>query len=145
MSLPKSRASFQDCFDIFDRALADEKGIRIPVRNYQTAVHLRMRLHTARQLDRDYGRERYEPGHFMHGCSEYDRLVVKLRETRDDPPRIFIYIEHVNLDWGDVEVLSEVVEETRVAIPPMPTLALPPPKTVLVEGLQSGQVTRRRI
>jgi len=147
VSLPKSRGSYQSCYDILDAALNNEKGVRILVNSFTAATMLRMRLHMARQLDRDFSKERYEEGHFMYGASEYDKLIVKLRETRDDPPKIYVYIEHNNIDWGDVEMLSEVAEETRPALPPQQTLALPPPRTVSVEEITggSGFVMRRRV
>ena len=145
MSLPRSRGSYTDCFEILDQALADKKGLRIPVKNFATAVHLRMRLHTARALDRDYNKERYEQGHFMFGASEYDQLVVKLRQTREDPPRNYIYIEHADIDWGEIEMLREVTEETVPALPPVETKLLPSPQMVRVEALGTGTITRRRL
>lgn len=146
MSLPRSRASYEDCYDIFDQALKDEKGVRIPAKNFNIATQLRMRLHMARTLDRELNKQRYEEGHFMHGASDYDKLVVKLRQNAEG--WIYLYIEHIDLAWGDVEVLSEVNEETTVALPPhapqYPMLPAPQ-QTVRVEGLQTGLVTRRRI
>lgn len=148
MSLPRSRGSYTDCYDILDQAIADGKGVRIPAKNYDSAVQLRMRLHMARVLDRELNKERYEEGHFMHGASDYDKLIVKLRENAER--HVFLYIEHASLAWGKIEGLSEITpEETTVALPPSapqyPMLPAPPPQTVRVEGLQTGLVTRRRI
>lgn len=109
MSLPKSRHAYNDCYEALDHALADEKGVRIAVANYDAALMLRMRLHQARQLHRKDNELAYEEGHAMHGASPYDELVVRIRESKG---RTYVQVEKITLDRGAVEALSEVEDDS---------------------------------
>lgn len=109
MSLPKSRLSYTDCYEALDQALEDEKGVRIPVASYDTALLFRLRLHQARQLHRNDNKLTYEEGHAMHGASPYDELVVRIRESKG---RTYVHIEKTKLDRGAVEPLSEIEDDS---------------------------------
>jgi len=80
MTLSNSRLSYTDCFEVFDRALEDPLGIRIPCQSLDIATHYRMRMHQARAIDRADNARTYEPGHPMHARSPYDELRVMLRQ-----------------------------------------------------------------
>jgi hypothetical protein len=108
VSLPKTRQSYNDCYDLFDRALEAEQGIRISVETYEGAQSLRSRLHMARQLNRDDNRSTYDEGHAMHGASPYDKLKVRIREAKG---RTYLYIEPIDKGLGEIEDLSQVDEE----------------------------------
>lgn len=79
MATSSSRLAYEDCFEALDRALASAKGIRMTVADENSAVHMKNRLHYARKLDRDSNAETYDPGHPLHGTSQYDALVIRLR------------------------------------------------------------------
>ncbi len=143
MSLSRSPRSFDDCYEIMDRALDDEKGARFAVKDISQAMYTRMRLHHARSLDRVTNLTAHPEGHAMHGCSVYDELVVRIREDRQG--QIFVYLERMKVDWSRVDVLSEIDEETRPALPKVELRQLPPPEMRVVEGLQTGFVIRRRV
>jgi len=121
VSLPKSRHSYTDCYEALDRAIADEKGVRIAVANYDAALHFRMRLHQARQIHRKDNELAYEPGHAMYGASIYDTLTVRIRQSASGT---WIYIEKIDLNYDAIEMLSEVEEETFPALPPPPQLMI---------------------
>ena len=111
MSIPKSKLSYPDCVELFDAALADEVGARLPVADMDAAYHMRTRLNMYRQLDREDNKLAFEAGVTMHGKSVYDELKVRIKKSASG---IYIYVEHVNLAKGAIQSLSEVKEEATV-------------------------------
>jgi len=74
MPLSKNRATYGDCVDLYTRAAASSKGIRVFCSTYGEAVQKRMRLHQLRALEReDYQSE----------SSEYDVFKVSIAEDGD--------------------------------------------------------------
>jgi len=108
VSLPTSRQAYQDCFDLFDKAIEDPKGIRFKVADYDEAFRMRQRLHYARSLDRKANETMYEPGMKMHGCSIYDPIAVRIKELKSGT---YLYVEPIDLDHDKVETLSDLEEE----------------------------------
>ena len=81
MATSSSPLSFSDCYSALDRALTADRGVRLRFATEGDARHFRLRLHAARKLHRAGNAEIYEdPTHPMHGNSEYDQLVVKMRK-----------------------------------------------------------------
>ena len=115
MTLPNALLAYSDCLEVFDRALADEKGIRVPMSDQQAARRFQARLHQARTLDRDKNRQTYEPGMKMYGASVYDELVVRIVRSSG---KHYVYVEQVNVPGG-IESLSDVVEEPEPEAPPL--------------------------
>lgn len=111
MATSTSRLSYQDCYDILDKAIANEKGIRFPVSDYGYGNHLRVRLHYSRTLDRQENRITYPPEHKLHGRSIYDPIVVRLKQEGE---RWFMYLERHDIDSFDIQPLGEenVLDET---------------------------------
>ena len=79
MTLPNSILAFDDCIKMMDEALADESGIRVSVESYNEAIYLRNRINYARRLHRQENEKVYPPDHVMHGKSDYDRLIIRVR------------------------------------------------------------------
>ena len=80
MTFSTSRLAFDDCFRLFDQALASAKGIKFRVKNRRQAYHYRNRLNHARRLDRRDNLETFiDPTHPMHGRSIYDGLSVVIQ------------------------------------------------------------------
>lgn len=104
MATSTSRFSYQDCYDILDKAVANEKGVRFPIPDYGYGAHLRVRLHYARTIDRKENKEAYEPGHKLHGRSIYDPIVVRLRE---EERQWFMYLERHDVASFDIQPLGE--------------------------------------
>jgi len=82
MAKSNSRHSYQDCFDLLDLALGAAKGSRIKIVDHSAAVHLRSRIHYARQIDRDDNADVYAEGHPLHNRSPYDPIVCKIKKER---------------------------------------------------------------
>lgn len=129
MSLPTSHLAYADCFEVLDAALEDTYGVRFPVDDQDKATHLRMRIHMARKIDRERNAELYpDPGHPLHGRSQYDKIVVRIKE---DGNRLYIYLEQLESHADALEPLSEVVDNGK---------ALPKPKEFVSVG---SKVVRR--
>jgi hypothetical protein len=113
MTTSNSRLAFHDCIEAYDRALADDFGCRIKMKNYNAAVHFRMRLHTARNLDRRDNKQLYSDreDHPLYGRSVYDVLTCKLANKEG---HWWVYIQKMTLP-GEVEALSDLPEDAREA------------------------------
>jgi len=107
MSLSKSRHAYLDCQEVFDRALEDPKGVRVRMKDMDSAMVFRTRAHYFRKLLRDESRQVYEEGEPQYGVSPYDRLVLRLRRVEN---KIYIYIEQTYIP-EEIESLSFIEPE----------------------------------
>lgn len=123
MTLSQSRFAYNDCYEVMNKAIDDPKGIRVRVDDYNAGIHLRMRIHQARSIDRDDNRKTYANDHPMYGRSPYDRLIVRAPVedidgnwwVRLDKPEANIYeIESltdgppmIEAEYEQVEVLED--------------------------------------
>lgn len=107
MSISTSRGSYKDCFDVWQAALDDEQGARVKMADFDAAVHFRMRLHTARAIDRRDNAAIYPVGDQMHGTSVYDGLIIRIKNINDE---IYVYAEQLAIEAGALEPLSQVKE-----------------------------------
>lgn len=120
MSLSTSLLSYEDCLAYYSQAMENEVGIRIRVASEAAAIHLRMRLHKARQLDRERNREIYtDPAHPMHYGTIFDQLFVQLAE---DPRGWWVVIQRRQPGGLEVEALGPALPA------PERPLALPAPE-----------------
>jgi|SRR6516162_6482482 len=103
MPTSNDRMSYTDCFVILQRAISDKVGIRLKFESYGQAMHLRTRLHTARQLAR------------AEGENEYDVLVMRVRE---DNGNSWLYIERIIPDAIESLTDYEAVEAEPVGAEP---------------------------
>lgn len=115
MSVSTSIIAYQDCIEFMDRAIADDTGARLKVIDYADAVVQRTRIHYARKLHRDENAKTYEQGHQMHGRSEYDALVCRIKKVGED---YYIYLERTDKVKGKIESLSGLDEPTQIAHEP---------------------------
>ena len=136
MVASNSRFSYSDCFQLMDQAIADQKGIRIKFATQEEAWHFRIRLHTARRIDRTDNLDTFPVGHSMHGRSAYDPLTMRIREMADG---IWLRLEKV--DAREFEVTSLTDDE------PQPNLPLKPPPSpqAIVQRILEVKPLRRRI
>ena len=137
MVASNSRLSYSDCYELMDQAIADEKGIRIKFATQEEAWHFRIRLHTARRIDRTDNMDTYPVGHQMHGRSVYDPLTMRIREMASG---IWLRLEKVNAREFEVESLSS--DETE---PEFPLKPMKPPMKAIVEKILEVRPLRRRI
>lgn len=106
MPAPTTRLAYTAIYDIFAKALEDPKGIRMQLPDYNTAVHMRMRMHKARSIDREDSLKLYSPEDRRHGVSVYDGLQLRIRTDTDN--ETWLYIEPRTADIiGDIEYLSD--------------------------------------
>ena len=115
MSIPNNRLSYTDVYTIFDKALEDPKGIRLPYNYYVDAKYFQMRMHQARVIDRRENSKVFPVGDIMHGQSQYDILQVRLvgpLEDENSPTGLttFVYVEPKDKTIPEIESLSEVEE-----------------------------------
>lgn len=107
MTISNSRQSYGDCYAAMDQALESEFGVRMRVPTLDAATFLRMRMHQARKINRKDNAATYERGHPMYGASAYDKLIVRIRTEEDG---IYLYLEPVGLETGEIEVLDGKAE-----------------------------------
>jgi hypothetical protein len=81
VTVSTSRLAYDDVYECYDRALKDEFGIRIRFESHGDIMHFRSRLNVARAIDRKDNREIYPREHPMHGVSQYDRVICRVREV----------------------------------------------------------------
>jgi len=112
-----SRLAYGDCFELMDKAIADQRGIKIKCATEGDARHLRTRLHSARRIDRDENAKTYPDGHPMYGRSVYDVLGMRLRPQKE---WCWLAIEKWDARQFEIESLSEQEEEQLPLIAPIP-------------------------
>lgn len=119
MGTSPSRLSYSDCFELMDAAIEDARGKRVKVRSKGEGNHLRVRLHTARNIDRKDNASTYPEDHPLHGRSTYDSLTVTIQS--DKFGTWWVYLERSDTKIHEAESLSVV------PIEPAPEMALPEP------------------
>ena len=102
MTIPNNRSAYEDLYNLFEQALASPKGIVVSFADNGIATHMRMRMNTARAIDRNENKSIYPEGHPMHGKSAYDGLVFRFSRIRDDT----LVLEKVEATVYDVEELE---------------------------------------
>lgn len=105
MSLPAQLAAYADCIDLYERAKADEVGIRVFIGPEKSARRLQFRLQRARVLMRDEMKRAYVRDDPSWGKSEFDDLVTTVR--KDEDGEWWVYIQRYGQEIGDIESLSE--------------------------------------
>lgn len=83
MPMSNSNFAYHDCLEVFDRALASERGVRIRFPEEGDARYYSMRLQKARVLHRKDNAETYSTDHPLHGRSEYDTFTIKVRPNEE--------------------------------------------------------------
>ena len=111
MAASSSRLSYNDCFEVLDKAIANTKGIRVEVPDWGAGNNYRLRLHQARAIDRKDNKETYPDDHKLYGRSIYDQLVVRIKQVGT---RWWMYIERFSTDNLNIEPLGEeyVIDES---------------------------------
>lgn len=105
MTVSTSLLAYTDCIAFMESALEDDLGARQEVTDADAAVQLRTRIHYARKLHRDENAKSYEPGHMMHGRSEFDKLICRIKHEGE---KTYVYLEKIDKPQGKVEGLSQV-------------------------------------
>ena len=106
MTLPNQIAAYEDCFILYDKALADPLGARALFDTKSKARVFIMRMHQARQLERDESKKQYPKEDPRWGKSEYDSLRVTLREG-DPSDGWWVYVDRHSAEILAMETLSQ--------------------------------------
>ncbi len=111
MTTSNSRLAYDDIFELLDRADADGQGVRIKfdkretvIENRGEATQFRVRIHTARQIDRSDNARSYPREHPLHGRSKYDLFRASIRTENGE---VYLYLEKRTLNGLDIEDLSQ--------------------------------------
>lgn len=79
MSASHSLAAYEDCIELFDRALGSKIGIWILAHDNGQAHHIRTRMNYCRKLLRLQSMEVYTEGDPEYGVSPYESLYVTIK------------------------------------------------------------------
>lgn len=102
---PTTRDAYNTHYEVLDRALESPSGIRVSFDSREAAMYFRLRLHTARTLDRDLNTEAREPDDPRYGTTEYANLIIKA--VTKEEGKWWIYIKHsVRIDELEIEELE---------------------------------------
>jgi hypothetical protein len=103
MALSDSRNAYDDCFELLDKALNSEKGVRYQETSESMAKHMINRLNYARSIDRRMNKEIFDTTSPKHGVSAYDSLIVSRPKFADD--KWWVYIQQRIFDPSRMEYL----------------------------------------
>ena len=137
-----SRLAYSDCFDLMDKAIADPKGIKIKFAQGEDAWHFRIRLHTARKIDRNDNRDIYDQGHPMHGRSVYDHLTMRIRKSGDFA---WLRLERIDAREFEIESLTEPEAESELLLTQTAMIKVKEPEKPTVHETQPLRRMLRRI
>ncbi len=111
MTVSTSSLSYDDIFELFDRADADGHGVRVVFDKYENltdnrgdAFQLRIRINYARKIDRANNAKLYPKDHPLHGRSKYDIYSASIRDVGNEA---HLYLEKRNLNRLKIEDLSQ--------------------------------------
>jgi len=90
MPVPTNRGTYGPYYEVLDRALDSQSGIRIECADKGSAFQYRVRIHAARTLDRELNKSSREPDDPSFGRSDYDNLIVRVRNNSG---RWWVYIQ----------------------------------------------------
>lgn len=92
MNISVSPFAFQDAEELFERALATERGIKITFETRGAAIALRHRMNKHRVNDRRANVKTYPEDNPLHGTSTYDRLRLRI-PNKGSPDETTLFIE----------------------------------------------------
>lgn len=112
MTTSTSRLAYDDIFDLFERADANGWGVKVTFDKFPTlpenrgeAIQFRVRIHTARQIDRHDNLKNYpEVDHPLHGRSKYD---IYRASIKDYGTEAHLYLEKRTLNRMKIEDLNQ--------------------------------------
>lgn len=130
MAMSDSRLAFKDCYELYEKALDDPKGIKVKFPTHDDAWHFRHRLHHARILDRRDNKRVFDEDHPMHGLSEYDKITIRVTRTDDGA-----WLRMTRIDAKLYKIVSLTEEEIS------PT---PPIKPRVIEKILAPAAKMRR-
>ena len=113
MALSNSRLAFKDCYDLFDQALSDPKGLKVRFNKHSDAWHFRHRMHQARKLDRRDNKTVFAEGHPMYGMSNFDKITIRVEK---DEQGFWLRLTKIDAQAFETVSLTEEDNEQQQAV-----------------------------
>lgn len=113
MSVSNDRGAYADCFELFDQALASERGVQRIFSSQSEARMFQGRACRARQLDRGLNRKLYfdQPEHPLYNRSEYAAITVRV--AYDNNRSVWLCrFERVDINNMEVEEIPPSEDES---------------------------------
>ena len=82
MGQPKSEYAYPEAKALMDRALLEEKGLRVTFSSKQDAVRLRFNCYTARNRERAAHARMFPPDDPLHNKSPWETLTFLVRQSK---------------------------------------------------------------
>jgi len=101
----KSAFAFDDLREVFEKALAATKGIRVVCKSRSDAIITRSRMNYLRKMDRRENGVTYQSDHPMYMRSAWDRLVLRV-PPKGDPDEAVIFIEKRTAERLTIEEIT---------------------------------------
>lgn len=102
MSLPNNLGAYEDCVNLFERALQAKKGIQVSYTSHGDAYQLFSRLHYTRKLLREKSMTMHTNDDPRYNTTTYDLLIV--RRPREVNGEWWVFIEQ-RVITGKIEEL----------------------------------------
>jgi len=83
VSLPDSPGAYNDCYDLYQRAIDTPGGVRTLLSTKNEAYFFQLRMHKFRTIQRRNSRRTYPTDHPLYDTSEFDPLQVTIREDTE--------------------------------------------------------------
>ena len=135
-----SRLAYSDCFDLMDKALADPTGIKVKFAAGEDAWHFRIRLHTARKIDRIDNKDVYDERHPLYGRSVYDQLTMRIRKSADCA---WLRLERIDTREFEIESLTEPETQPELAFTHTALIVKEPERPTIHETQPLRRMLRR--
>lgn len=122
MSLPIQLAAYTDCEAVFAAAIADRRGAKVKLSDWNSANNFRLRLNYYRVLLRREACRLYEPTDPLYNKCEYDSFVNRITE---DDGNYYVVVERYTLDKIEIEPISGEPADVEFESDPEPVGDLP--------------------
>ena len=106
MALSESIAAYEDCYEVFDKAVRSSKGVRTLFGDKKAAGYFRIRMNQARVLQRRESMRMYPREDPRYGKSEYDKFRIKLVEAAEGTGEWCVYVD----PFGQKEEIMDIEE-----------------------------------
>lgn len=118
-----STLAYRDIEEIFERAIANGKGIRIKCPTPGAAKSIQVRAYKYRTIDRKENKKIFGPDDPLHGRSAYDCLLLSVKRIKEQ--------WYLIIEVSTSERLEALVEDLTDEEPDIVVRPAPPPITIL--------------
>lgn len=108
--MPPTFSPYEDCFELFDRALESPRGVFRYFTDRDEAFVYRNRLNKARTWDRSQNRSLYKPGDALYNKTVYTQITVREPYWSEEKQRWVLALIKNSPSAMDVEEIPEAAE-----------------------------------